>query len=151
MSAYVRPTRSGPVHRKVITIVLAANLFFWVYFWLDFGFRTQPYKPRPPVLDEPVPHFVFWGKALPWQKEMLVRSLQLAQWIQAPSFFVARPYVWVVNKNPQLWDEIFLGVSPGGYLLLIVMVLSFGQWYLVGIALRWLLGRWMPATQVPTQ
>ncbi len=130
-------TSAKPSRRKVIRIFLAANFLFWMYFWFHFGLMTHPYQPHPPMHDDPGSFFVFWGRALDWRGEWLSPPVRLARWVQAPSFLVARPYVWVVNRNPRLWNETFLGVSPGGYLLLIVMALSFGQWYLVARVVAW--------------
>jgi hypothetical protein len=114
MSALATPSLPVFRHGKVLPLVLTANLLFWIYFWIDFGMKSYPYTPRPPVFDEPVPHYVFWGRALPWQQEMLAFSLKLVTWVHAPSWWAVRPYVWAVNQNPELWDKTFLGISPGG-------------------------------------
>jgi hypothetical protein len=139
MSALTNPTRSTTLHGNVITIILAANLLFWVYFWVDFATRVVPYEPRQPKFEEVLPTFVFYGKALPTDQERRLSSLRLAKVIHAPSFWAAQPYVWITVKRGMLWDKVYWGVSPGGYFLLIAMGVSFVQWFLVGLVVRRLL------------
>lgn len=125
-----------PSHDKVTLILLGANLMFWVYLWSDLFFKAVPYEPHEPRFEEMLPTYVLWGRALPVEHERNLYSLQLMKLLQAPSYWAARPYVWITVKKGILWDRTYMGVSPGGYLLLIIMGLSFGQWYLVGLAVR---------------
>jgi hypothetical protein len=147
-----RRSRGDAMRVKATTVLLILNSVFWIYFWLDFAGRTRPYQPHAPVFDEPLPLYVFRSVALPWREEATASSLRLARLIEAPSFVATRLYVWRINKRPDLWNETFLGVSPGGYLLLIAMSLSFGQWYLVAWVGQKLWHRWFNhPTAAPSQ
>lgn len=145
MSTVAESRPSKNLLGKLIPTILGANLLFWAYFWVDFAGRVVSYEVRQPKFEEVLPTFVFYGRALPSDQERRLTSLRLAKVLHAPSFWVARPYVWITTSKGILWDKVYWGVSPGGYLLLIVMVLSFGQWFLVGLGVRRLLrGRVAP-------
>lgn len=136
MTTSIESLRSKKLLGKVIPTVLGANLLFWAYFWVDVTTRTMPYQVRQPKFEEVLPTFVFYGRALPTDQEGRLTSLRLARVLHAPSFWAAQLYVWITVKKGILWDKVYWGVSPGGYFLLTVMVLSFGQWFLVGLAVR---------------
>ena len=134
-----------PTVKTTVTLLLLANLLFWVFFWVDFSRRLVPYREHPPAFEEVLPVFVFGGKALP-PEQMRAPSLWLMQRVQMPSFLAVRPVVHKLNQKPSTWEKTFWGISPWGYLLIAVMLLSFLQWYLVGRCVAWLVPRaWRPA------
>jgi len=62
--------------------------------------------------------------------------------IQKPSFVAARPYYWYFQQPRNLLSTACTGTSPvGGYYLLVVCILSFVQWYLLGFLLDLLKAR----------
>ena len=140
-----------PTTRTTAILLLLANLFFWVYFWVDFGRRLVPYRVHCPAFEELLPAFVFHGNALPASEETRAPSLRLAERVQMPSFLAIRPVVHILNYRPSSWTETFWGISPWGYLLIAVMLLSFLQWYLVARFVGWLIARFRrtyPATDL---
>jgi len=60
----------------------------------------------------------------------LMRTTRLMQW---PSFFAAAPLNFYVSRRGIVVDDLFWGTSAGGYYLILVCVLSFFQWYLIGL------------------
>lgn len=131
--------------RTTVILLLSANLALWIFFWVDFGRRLIPYREHPPAFEESLPVFVFGGKALPTE-QMRAPSLRLMQRVQMPSFLAVRPVVHALNQKPSTWEKTFGGISPWGYLLIVVMFLSFLQWYLVARCVAWLVPRvWRPA------
>jgi hypothetical protein len=126
---------------KFAKIVLVANLCFWVYFWVAFFLAAQPYDPRP-WGHVPVDPYSFGGHAIGLTRSSLTYPfMQAAFWIEFPSFLLAtlgqRAFFSSVSG-----DQFFAGISVGGYKLLVVMVLSFLQWYFMGWLGRKLWERW---------
>jgi hypothetical protein len=146
--------------RFVVSCFLLANLLFWVYFWVDFGLRAERYVPHPPAFEEILPFLVVAGLAIPTvepiQYEWNWRALRLAVMIHLPAFSATQPLIWIGNwlelrheEEPGelgFWDKTFLGTSMGGYRLILVMLLSFLQWYLIAILLAWFVTRFRRAT-----
>jgi hypothetical protein len=61
--------------------------------------------------------------------------------IQKVSFVVAKPYYWYFHSHEITVDRLYGHVSVGGYYLVVVCILSFVQWYLLGFLLDHLRGR----------
>ena len=53
--------------------------------------------------------------------------------IQRPSVFVARLFYLYTNSRGLVVDNLFFGISVGGYHLILVCLLSFSQWFIVGL------------------
>lgn len=123
--------------KKTILLVLVANLMLWAFFWVDFSRRLVPYREHPPAFEEASPVFVFDGKALPIEQTP-TRCLRQIELIEAPSFWVVRPAVHILNRSPSSWQSTLAGISPWGYLLILVMLLSFLQWYFLSRLIIWL-------------
>ncbi len=49
-----------------------------------------------------------------------------------PSVVAAKPFYWYFNSRGIVVARLFLGVSVGGYYLLVVSFISFLQWLLIG-------------------
>jgi hypothetical protein len=113
--------------RKLTKIVLIANLCFWVYFWVAFFLAAQPYDPRP-LGHLPLGPCSIGGRAIGLTTPSLSYPfMQAALWIQFPSFLIAS-----LGQRALSNDLLFFaGISIGGYKLLVTMLLSFLQWYLI--------------------
>ena len=61
--------------------------------------------------------------------------MKVTRFIQRPSFIAAAPYFWYFNSHSITVDHLYWGISVGGYYLLLVCLLSFLQWYLVGLVI----------------
>lgn len=115
---------------KLAKVVLTANLCFWIYFSVAFFLAAQPYDPRP-WGHFPVDPYSFGGYAIGLTKSSLTYPfMQLAFWIEFPSFLLATLAQHAFFSNLS-GDQFFAGISIGGYKLLLVMLLSFLQWYIV--------------------
>ena len=130
--------------RTTAILLLTANLVFWICFWVDFSRRLVPYREHHAVFEQVLPMFVFHGKALPAAEQMTARPLRLAQQVQMPSFLAVRPVVYTLNQKPSAWEETYWGISPWGYLLIVITFLSFLQWYLVARLIGWVVSRVWP-------
>jgi hypothetical protein len=121
--------------------ILIANACFWLYFWVAFAHSSQPYDPRP-WGHGPVDLYSFWGYAIGLTRSsFLYPFMQIAYWVQFPSFLVATLIQNTVFARVSA-DQFLAGISVGGYKLLAIMVLSFFQWYLVACVVQNLWRRW---------
>jgi hypothetical protein len=120
---------------KATAVLLAANLGLWVYFWIAFVQASQPYDPRP-WGHSPVDVYCLWGHAIGLTRSaFLYPFMGLIRWIEFPSLLLATISQRLFFSKVSA-DQFLLGVSIGGYKLLVIMVLSFLQWYLVGKGIR---------------
>ncbi len=120
---------------KVTVVLLTANLGLWVYFWIAFAQASQPYDPRP-WGHPPVDVYCLWGHAIGLTRSAFMYPFMgLIRWIEFPSFLLVTLIQRVFFSSLSA-DQFLLGVSTAGYKLLVVMVLSFLQWYLVGKAIQ---------------
>ena len=126
-------------------VMLLANTAFWAIFAVNFLVNSHSYRPHPPMFEEQAPLYAYYGRALPAEQYMtpLMRATRFLQW---PSFYAARPYFWYFDKHGIDGERLYGGVSVTGYYLLIVCVLSFLQWYLVGRAGQKLWHKWSSRT-----
>lgn len=116
---------------KFTKLLLAANLCFWIYFAISFAQASYPFK------HDPWGHpagagYTFLGHSIGIVESPFLHPFFNAMfWAEFPSFALAR-----VGENlffPHLTaDQFFAGISEGGWRLLVVVLLSFLQWYLVG-------------------
>lgn len=132
---------NGMKTTRISFFLLLANLLLWVFFAVDFASRLVPYEEHSPSFEETIPVFVFWGKALPVE-QMHTASFRMMERVQMPAFLVVRPIVCILNQQPSVWGKTFGGLSPWSYLLVLVLLLSFLQWYLVGWTIQKLWHRW---------
>ena len=125
------------IRRTLAILLVSANLGFWIYFWLDFAVRSVPYRHYEPVFENIPSTFVVFNRAVPYPLETLRPGFKWASHLHAPSFLSTRPVTSLLNKvgtgadGISVWDRAYYGISPGGYQLIGVMVISFGQWLLV--------------------
>ncbi len=120
---------------KVTLVLLAANLGLWIYFWIAFAQASQPYDPRP-WGHPPVDVYCLWGHAIGLTRSSFMYPfMALIRWIEFPAFLLATLIQWAFFSRVSA-DQFLLGISTGGYKLLVIMVLSFLQWYVVGKAIQ---------------
>ncbi len=116
---------------KITLTLLVANLGLWLYFWIAFAQASQPYNPRP-LGHVPVDVYCFWGHSIGLTKSALMYPFMKAvHWVEFPSALVVT-LVQNMFFSRVSADQFLGGVSVGGYKLLAIMFLSFGQWYLIG-------------------
>lgn len=120
---------------KVVKVLLIANLFLWIYFWVGFAHTSQPYDPRP-WGHPPVEPYSFGGHAVGLTISIFSYTfMKVTYWAEIPSF----AFVSVLMRiffGRLTSDRLIAGISVAGYKLLAVMVVSFVQWYLVGWAIQ---------------
>ena len=63
--------------------------------------------------------------------------------IQKPSFIAVQPFFWYFDSHKITVDREYLGISVGGYYLILVCLVSFLQWYLVGLFMDYIRSRWL--------
>jgi hypothetical protein len=137
--------------RKLQKLMFVANLFVWAYFWLAFAHSAVAYDPRP-WGHIPVDPYVFGGHAIGLTKSSLTYPfMKLTFRIEFPSFLCValfrKEFLSGVSGEP-----LFAGISAAGYELLVIMLLSFVQWFLLArvIQRRWC--RWIGRpTAAPNQ
>ena len=134
------------LRRTGVRLTLLANLVFWIVFWMLFFAQSEPYKPHRPRFEEVFPYYIFFGRGLhmidPGTGAGLPPALiEVAHAVQKLSFLAARPYYWYFDRRGIVVNELYGGISVGGYFLLLVMLLSFLQWYAVGLVIDWLLAK----------
>jgi hypothetical protein len=120
---------------KIVKLLLSANLCVWIYFWIGFIHVSQPYDSRP-WGHPPIEPYSFGGHAVGLTTSIYSYSFMKATyWIEIPSFALVGILMRIfLGRLPS--DRLVVGVSPAGYKLLAVMIVSFFQWYLVGWILQ---------------
>ena len=128
---------SPPASHPFARILLIANGAFWLVFALTFVARSHAYAPHIKVFEEESPPYIFWSRAFPFEQytSPLLRTTRLVQW---PSFYAATPLNLYFSHRGIVVDQLYWGVSAGGYYLILACLLSFLQWYLVGLFIDYL-------------
>ncbi len=121
-------------------LLLIANSLFWFLFAVNFVARSYAYEPHVKIFEEASPPYILWSRAFPFEQYMspLMRATRIVQW---PSFYAATPVNLYFSHRGIVVDELYGGISVGGYYLLLVCLLSFLQWYLVGLFIDCILNR----------
>lgn len=136
-SVFAPLKRCGPG----VLLLQCLNLAFWVYFWADVSPRTVSYEGFPTTIpfEYEGQAAVWFGYALP-NEAVSARSIRAMETIQFPTLALAirstNPIVNAVTNgmlSPIYYykGETVLGTDVPGWIYLITMVLSFGQWYVV--------------------
>lgn len=115
-----------------------ANVAFWMIFGVLFAAASYPYRPHRLAFEEITPSYIFFGRALPEIDSgtgvgLPPPLMNVTRIIQRPSFITAAPYFWYFNSHGITVDRLYWGISVGAYYLIIVCLLSFLQWYLIGL------------------
>ena len=133
---------------KITATLLMANLLLWVYFWTAFALAAEPYDPRP-WGHYPVDLYCLWGSAIGLTKSALMYPFMKAIfWTELPSFWLVTLIQRTLFSKVSA-DAFLFGISTGGYKLLVIMALSFFQWYLVGRLIQKLTKRDALPSSVP--
>jgi hypothetical protein len=134
--------------RRTVLVLMCLNAAFWLYFWIDIGFRVTPYDgPRPEFHGDMLPEYVWYGRGVPYPEvSSQALSLKLMRAGQQPTHAIVKFLsLQVMNRAyPPVYvyrGEIFGGVSYAGYQVLATRVLSFVQWYLIARLLDWLISK----------
>jgi hypothetical protein len=134
-------------------LAVLANAIYWMVFAILFVVGSYPYRTHRPAFEEVTPDYIFFGRAL----RMLDTStgiglppafLKVTYAIQSPSAYAARPFFWYFNHYGITVDHQYWGTSLGGYYLVLVCLLSFLQWYVVGFLVDYLRTRFSVSSGV---
>jgi len=120
---------------RYISVFLAANLAFWIYFWIAFAktaeFDTDHINQARSLGDDIYPFvYTFWGYTVHMLSPGQYLFMRLAYCVEFPAFLL----VTLIENALIPWvteATMFAGISESGYKLIAVMSLSFGQWYLI--------------------
>ena len=114
------------------TLLVLANGIFWLFFIVKFALVSQPYHPHVKHFEEESPPYIFWGHAFPFEQSTspIVRAAHL---VNMPSFYAAAPLNFYCSYRGIVVDDLYFGISEGGYYLILVFLFSFLQWHLVGL------------------
>ena len=129
------------MNRRIVVVFMSLNAAYWILFFVHFFVSSQPFNPRMLETDLPRPFFVIANRAISPVQEHQGIGFRSMYMVQAPSIWLAKPVVWVVNKKPSLWERTFVGTSTGGYLLFTEVFFSFFQWLLVGSLVSYVVSR----------
>jgi len=116
---------------KFVTVLLAANLCFWIYFVIAFAQASYPFRLDP--WGHPAgAGYTFAGHSIGILESPFTNPFfKLAFWAEFPSFAVARGGHNLLFPHVT-GDQFFAGISEGAWRLLTIVALSFFQWYVVG-------------------
>lgn len=134
--------------RPIRKLLIMANGAFWLLFGSYFGAQSYTYRPHTKVFEEETPPYIFWGRAFPFEQYMNP-VMRATRFIQAPSFYAARPFFSYFDKRGIVVDHTYWGISIGGYYLIVVCLLSFLQWYLVGVIVEFIRPRIKRSGETP--
>jgi|SRR5579863_5670718 len=122
---------------RLSRLFLIGNAIFWIVFGTNFALKSYAYKQHTKIFEEESSPYILWSRAFPFDEYMspLMRATRLVQW---PSFYAATPLNLYFSHRGIVADQLYWGISVGGYYLICVCLLSFLQWYLVGVFLDYL-------------
>lgn len=139
---------------SVAALAVLGNALFWLVFSILFAVGSYPYQPHRPRFEEISAAYIFFGRTLKLldtgtRVGLSPLFLRVTYFVQWPSAYSARPFFWYFNRHNISVDQQYFGISVGGYFLLLVCLLSFLQWYLMGRTVQKLWDSWherSPAT-----
>jgi hypothetical protein len=124
--------KSGLFHPlRFRRLLVLANGVFWIVFAINFAVKSHVYRPHPLVFEEVTPPYIILWRGFPFRQYMspLMRITRAVQW---PSFRAAMPFYLPFTRSGVTADRVYCGTSIPGYYLVLVCLLSFLQWYLLG-------------------
>lgn len=121
-------------------LFMLANAILWLIFSTNFALKSYTYRHHTKIFEEESSPYILWSRAFPFDEYMspLMRATRVVQW---PSFYAATPVNLYFSHRGIVVDQLYWGISVGGYYLICVCLLSFLQWYLVGLLLAYLRAR----------
>jgi len=120
-----------------------SDFILWLIFALTFASESDSYMPHRPYFEEVFPTYFFFGRALREIDSgtgvgLRPTLITLTFAIQSRASSCRDPFVRLL-VGAALRSTSNIGEFPsGGYYLLLVCVLSFLQWYIVGFLLGYL-------------
>jgi len=136
---------------KPVKLLLVANLLFWIYFGIAFARASYPYRREVWNYTAPTAPagYTFFGHTVGVRESAFQHPFFRGMfYAEFPSFALAR-----LGQNllfPHVTgDQLFAGISEGGWRLLVVVLLSFVQWYFIAWVVQRLWHRradWMKAS-----
>ncbi len=120
------------------TLLMLINGVFWLFFAANFVMVSQAYQPHVKHFEEESPPYIFWGHALPF-KQFTAPFVRVTHLVEMPSFYTAAPFNFYCSHKGIVVDDLYLGVSEGGYYLILVFLISFLQWCLVGMLMHFVI------------
>ena len=118
---------------KFVKVLLMANLCLWVYVWISFAHESYPFRSNP--YGHPAgTGYTFWGHSIGLLKsEFFHPFVNITHYVDFPSFALATFVVREFSPHQLLFSWFAAGVAGGGWSLLATMLLSFLQWYFIGL------------------
>ncbi len=130
---------TGKVRRAGLPrLLMLINGVFWLFFGANFVMVSQPYQPHAKHFEEESPPYIFWGHALPFE-QFTAPFVRVAHLVEMPSFYAAVPFNFYCSHESIVVDDLYLGVSEGGYYLILVFLISFLQWYVVVLLMQFVI------------
>lgn len=117
---------------RATRILIIGNTLLWMVFAANFIAKSYPYKPHRFEFEEVAPPYIIWGHAFPFG-EYMSPLMRITRTLQAPSFYAAIPLNLYFSRRGITDDRLYGGISTGAYYLLSGCLLSFVQWWLVGL------------------
>lgn len=111
--------------------LLLANAGFWGYFFFAFAETSYSYH------NDPLGHpagagITYFGRSIGIIESPFAHPFYAVMaWVQCPAFAIAR-FAQSVFFPEVTGDTIWGGISEAGWRLLFVVLLSFGQWHVIG-------------------
>ena len=121
--------------RRLPTLLVLANGIVWLLFIVKYALVSQPYRPHVKHFEEQSPSYIFWGHAFPFE-QFTSPIVRIAHLVNMPSFYAAAPLNFFCSSRGIVVDDLYFGISEGGYYLILVSLFSFLQWYLIGLLLH---------------
>lgn len=136
----IRPTRGRGF--PLVLCVLFLNLVFWAWFWIEVTSMVVPYEWPPLTMDFDPPAYVWFGYAVPPSMHFEL-PFRLMDRVQMPANLLSRYAIWGfldwwVSGQYVVRGKTIAGTSEVGYIVFATMILSFIQWYVIGVGLNWL-------------
>jgi hypothetical protein len=138
--------------RKIVLVLLIANLIFWVWFWIDLATRLRPIPAAGFDDVTPPPVYLFGDKCIPpFPIPYLSVPFRAQTVLQAPSILAARLIQRILFRS-RFDSSMIAGVSLAAWRVILITCISFLQWYLIGWAIQKLWHRWSSRqTAAPNQ
>jgi hypothetical protein len=126
-------------HFSFARSLLLGNACLWLILRVFFVLKSYPYIPHKPIFEERSPELIYFGRALSYlENEKMIPLIRTIRLVQLPSFYAASPFNLLFSRRGMAVDQLYWGISVGGYYLLLVCLLSFVQWYLVGVLIDYI-------------
>lgn len=120
------------ITRRIARVALLLNALLWLVAAAQIAATFVPYKPAPVQLETEYPEFVILWRMNP--RGLLATDL-LSVRVAVAASLPSAGIVYFVGHRSVETGHLLIGTSVGGYKLLAVAALSFGQWYLLSLLL----------------